>query len=473
MNNYTKAMILRMARLSGVTVSDDHLRILKFAYDYYGKHQIGPLYRNFEKQIGVDKQRLDSLFPHGLQSIYTWIGIPIQSPDSPCKPIPEISVKEYREVYLDHQATTYLRKEVVDLLNRFNKGALGFGNPSSSTLLGKQAHDLIQAARAQVARGLNVNPERLIFVSGGSEANNLAIKGLAFKHLKKKGRIITSQVEHPSVLESVRFLEGLGFKADYLGVDREGRVSPRDLKKHLQADTFLVAIMAANHEIGTVNPLEEIGEICRKARVPFMTDAVQAFGRIDLRPKEMGISLLSLSGHKIYAPKGVGVLYLDEDISLGPLIHGGGQENGLRSGTENVGSICALGKAAEMIVRDMTKENKRLRALKDYFLEGLRRIGPDNLINGSLTYRLPHNLSIGFPGVDGGALLLALNQIGVFVSSGAACSAGNQGGSHVLRAIGINSEKVGVIRFSFGLRTTQEDLDYVLEHLPVILEKLK
>jgi cysteine desulfurase len=473
MNNYTKALIQRMARLSETTLTEEHLRILEFAYDYFGKHQIGPLYRNFEKQIRVRKQTIDSFFPHGLNSIYAWIGIPIQSPNSPCKPVPEIQVKDYREVYLDHQATTYFRKEVAEVLARYNKGITGFGNPSSSTLLGKQAHDLIQAARAQVAKGLNCRPDRLIFVGGGSEANNLAIKGIAFKHLGKKGQIITSRVEHPSVLESVRFLERIGFEAHYLEVDREGRVSPQTVKDHLQANTILVAIMAANHEIGTVNPLREIGEICRKAKVPFMTDAVQAFGRMDLRPKEMGISLLSLSGHKIYAPKGIGALYVDEDCPMEPLIHGGGQEFGLRSGTENVGSICALGRASEVILKDMAKENKRLMDLGQYLLEGLRRICPDLIVNGSLSHRLPHNLSVGFPGVDGGALLLALNQIGVFVSSGAACSAGNQGGSHVLKAIGVSSDDYGVIRFSSGLKTSQEDLDYVLKYLPLILEKIK
>ncbi|MBA4394008.1 MAG: hypothetical protein C0407_10690, partial [Desulfobacca sp.] len=297
MNNYTKALIQRLARLSGTTLTDEHFRILKFAYDYFGKHQIGPLYRNFEKQVGVNKKAVESLFPNGLHSIYAWVGIPVQSPNSPCKPVPEIQVSDYREVYLDHQATTYFRKEVVEVLTRYNKGITGFGNPSSSTLLGKQAHDLIQAARTQVAKDLNVRPDRLIFVGGGSEANNLAIKGMAFKHLGKKGQIITSRVEHPSVLESIRFLDRFGFEAHFLDVDREGRVSPQTLKDHLQANTILVAIMAANHEIGTVNPLAEIGEICRKAKVPFMTDAVQAFGRIELRPKEMGISLLSLSGH--------------------------------------------------------------------------------------------------------------------------------------------------------------------------------
>jgi len=466
-------MIRRSARQSGTTLTDEHLRILAFACNYYGKYQIGPLYRNFEKQVGANRELIDRLFPHGLHSIYSWVGIPIQNPNSPCKPVPEIQVENYREVYLDHQATTYLHEEVSEVLCRYYKGTNGFGNPSSSTLLGKQAHDLIQSARTQVARALEVSPDRLVFVSGGSEANNLAIKGTAFKQLKKKGQIITSRVEHPSVLESVRFLERLGFEAHYLEVDREGRVSPQELKNHLQDNTILVAIMAANHEIGTVNPLGEIGEICRKAGVPFMTDAVQAFGRIEMRPKEMGISMLTLSGHKIYGPKGIGALYVAEDHCLEPLIHGGGQEKGLRSGTENVGSICALGKAAEMIMKDRNKENKRLERLKAYLLEGLRRIQPDIIVNGSLTHRLPHNLSIGFPGIDGGALLLALNQIGVFVSAGAACSSGNNGGSHVLKALGVNSDKYGVIRFSFGLRTNQEDLDYLLEHLPVILEKIK
>jgi cysteine desulfurase len=473
MNNYTKTLIARLARMNGTKLTEDHNRILEFAHDYYRKNRVGPLYRNFERQLRVSRNDIETLFPHGLNSIYTWTGIPIQTPENPCKAVPDIPVSDYREVYLDHQATTYIRQEVSETIINYHDGAMGFGNPSSSTYIGKQAHDWIQISREKIADGLKVRPDRIIFTSGGSESNNLALKGVAFRHLKKKGRIIISSVEHPSVLESARFLEKIGFEVFYLKVDREGCLSPRTLKEHLQNKPILVAVMAANHEIGTVNPIAEIGEICREAGVPLMMDAVQAFGRIDLRPKEMGISLLSFSGHKIYGPKGIGVLYVDEDCPLEPLIHGGGQEYGLRSGTENVGSICALAKASELILQEMAGENKRLIDLRQYLLEGLRRICPDLVVNGSLSHRLPHNLSVGFPGVDGGALLLALNQTGVFVSSGAACSSGNQGGSHVLKALGVNPEAYGVIRFSLGLKTSQEDLDYVLKYLPVILEKIK
>lgn len=465
-------MIQRLARLSKTTLTEDHYRVLTFAYTYYAQNQVGPLLRNFERQLGVGKTDIDRLFPHGLTSIYTWTGIPIQSTQNPCKPVPEIPVSQYREVYLDHQATTYMRPEVIEVFNRYTQGTLGFGNPSSSTTLGKKAHDLIQGARAQVAKGLHVRPERIFFVSGGSEANNLAIKGIAFRHLKKKGQIITSRVEHPSVLESVRFLERMGFEARFLDVDREGRVSPETLKSHLQTNTILVAIMAANHEIGTINPIGEISQVCREAKVPLMMDAVQAYGRLELRPKEMGISLLSLSGHKIYGPKGIGALYVDEECPLEPLIHGGGQESGLRSGTENVGAIYALGQAAQRIQAERAAENERLTGLRTYFLEGLRRLVPGLIVNGSLRDRLPHNLSVGFPGIDSGALLLSLNQIGVFVSSGAACSAGGHETSPVLKAIGVDPDQYGVIRFGLGLRTTREDLDYVLEYLPVILEKI-
>jgi cysteine desulfurase len=472
MNNYTKALITRMAKLSGTTLTEDHLRVLTFADDYYRINQVGPLYRNFEKQTGVTQKDLEKLFPHGLNSVYTWTGIPLHSPQNPCKPFPEIPVEDYREVYLDHQATTYLRQEVRDILHKYNQGVMGFGNPSSSTSPGKQAHDLIQTARAQIAEGLRVDPERLVFSSGGSEANNLAIKGTAFRHMEKKGRILISRVEHPSVLESVRFLERLGFQIQTLEVDREGRVSPQVLKNRLEANTILVCIMAANHEIGTINPISEIGEICRQAKVPLMVDAVQAFGRIDLKPKEMGISLLSLSGHKIYGPKGIGALYIDETCPLDPLIHGGGQEFGLRSGTENVGSIYALGAASQWIMAEKQEENDRLIRLRQYLLEGLQRIAPGLIVHGSLTDRLPQNLNVGFPGKDGGALLLALNQIGVFVSAGAACSTGSQGGSYVLKAIGVDTENTGVIRFSLGLKTCRDDLDYVLKYLPLILEKI-
>jgi cysteine desulfurase len=244
------------------------------------------------------------------------------------------------------------------------------------------------------------------------------------------------------------------------------------VQDHLRPDTILVTVMAANNEIGVINPIGEIGRICQAAGVPFMVDAIQAFGKMPLRPKEMGISLMSMSGHKIYAPKGVGALYINEGISLSPLIRGGGQEFGLRAGTENVGSIMAFGRAARLIEREMEAENERQLALRDFFLAELRKISLDFIVNGSLEDRLSNNLNIGFPGVDSGSLLLSLNQIGVYVSAGSACSAGSRDVSHVIRALGVDTDYYGVIRFSFGLQTSKEDLIYLFKYLPEILNQL-
>ncbi len=475
MDNYAKQLINRMSRLNNTTVTDEHLAVLEYVYGYYGKHQVGPLYQNLNKNTGVSRQDIDRLFPHGLNSIYTWVAIPIHSSNNPCKPAPMFDVDDYREVYLDHNGTTYQRKEVNEVLTEYNEGHLGFGNPSSSTYLGKQAYDLVDFARSRIADCLKVKPKEIAFTSSGSEANNMAIKGIAFHQLNQKGHIITDKIEHPSVLHTVRFLEEIGFDVTCLDVDRKGFVSPESVKEHLRKDTVLVSIMAGNNEIGTINPIGEIGQICRETGIPYMVDAVQAFGRIKLFPKEMGISLLSISGHKIYGPKGIGALYVDEEIpfSIVPLIHGGSQEQGVRAGTENVGPISAFGKASQLICSEMEQENERLFELREYFLRELQMVEPDFIVNGSLEERLPHNLSIGFPGIDSGALLLSLNHIGIYVSSGSACSAGSSEASYVLKAIGADTDNYGTIRFSFGHRTNKEGLSYMFKYLPSILEQLR
>jgi cysteine desulfurase len=231
--------------------------------------------------------------------------------------------------------------------------------------------------------------------------------------------------------------------------------------------------MAANNEIGTINPLKEIGSICKLYNIPFFVDAIQGFGKMILHPKQMGISMLSISGHKIYAPKGVGALYADSSLNLIPLIHGGGQESGLRAGTENVAYIMALGKASSVIYKEFDLEHKRLTDLRNYFLECLKQVEPNFIINGSLEKRLPNNLNIGFPDIDSGALLLSLNQIGVYVSSGSACHEGSKESSHVISSIGVDTTKYGIIRFSFGIKTTKEEIDYLFTYLPEILVKLK
>jgi cysteine desulfurase len=473
MNNFVKTMIHQMARSTGTVLTSRHFEILEFAADYHQKHKIGPLYHILKKRLGAAREEIDLLFPNGLQSIYTWAGIPIQSPRQGCKPIAHVEVKDLQEVYFDHNATTYIREEVKRGLLDFFKGNYGFGNPSSSTSLGRTAYGHIYDARVQIARTLKASPSEIYFTSGGSESNNTAIKGIAFKHLEKKGHIISSKIEHSSVLETLKWLETLGFEITLLDPGKDGIISPGDVTTALRKNTILVCLMMVNNEIGTINPIEEIGNICQTAGIPLMMDAVQGYGKIPINPKKTGISLLSLSGHKIYAPKGIGALYADQKIKLIPLIHGGEQEAGLRSGTENVASIMALGRAAALIHTEMKEEQDRLTRLRDAFLRNLKSHVPDFIINGSLEHRMPNNLNIGFPGVDSGALLLSLNHIGVYVSSGSACSSGSKEASHVIKALGIDTEHYGIVRFSFGLRNTEADVDYLFRYLPQILEQLK
>jgi cysteine desulfurase len=461
-----------MSKVSETELTDEHIRILDYVQRYYERHKVGPLFQNLKKHMGVTREDIDHLFPYGLNSVYTWVGIPIHSADQVCKPLATIQVKDFRQVYLDYNGTTPLRKEIVESLVEYTNSSEGFGNPSSSTPLGKFAYDTVREARFEIASCLDVKSEDIIFTGCGSEANNLAIKGIAFQHLDRKGHIISSKVEHASVLQTLAFLQQIGFDVTYLDVDSGGVISPQAVQDALKPETILVAIMAVNNEVGSINPVHKIGSICQSAGIPFMVDAIQAFGKIPLCPKEMGISLMSMSGHKLYAPKGVGALYVAESISLTPLIHGGGQEFGLRAGTENVGSIAAFGKAAKLSYLEMTRESERLLTLRNYFLAELREIVPDFIINGSLESRLSNNLNIGFPGIDSGSLLLSLNQIGIYVSAGSACSAGSREVSHVIKALGVDTDHYGVIRFSFGLQTAKDDLDYLFEYLPEILKQL-
>lgn len=475
LNNYIKTFINQMSRRTGTVLTEKHKRILEFSYKYYEKNHVGPLYANIERYTGATREDIENIFPHGLNSIYTWVGIPIYSANDLCKPIAQVNVKNPREVFFDYNATTIIRKEVRKVLVDYYSGKHGFGNPSSSTFLGKKAFDAIMKGRTRVARCLKVNPAEITFTGSGSEANNLAIKGIATKYIqtKAKGHIITTQIEHPSVLESIQFLGMYNFDITFLDVDHNGLVTADAVQNALRSDTILVSVMAVNNEIGTVNPIADIGHICRLAEIPFMVDAIQAFGKIELYPKEMGISLLSLSGHKIYGPKGIGALYRDEMLTLIPLIHGGEQEYHRRAGTENVGHIMALGKAAELVCSEMKQEMKRLHTLRDYFIEQLDKNIPGYIINGSMEKRVPTNLNVGFPDVDSGALLISLNQIGIYVSAGSACSAGSKEASTVIKALGVDTDKYGSIRFSFGLNSTKEDVDYLFTYLPEIIEQIR
>jgi cysteine desulfurase len=460
-----------MAKATGTQLTEAHLTVLEYAWEYYRERRVGPLYTNISRNTGVDRSVIEDIFPNGLISVYTWVGIPIQTTESGCKPMALIEVDDPREVYLDNNATTPLRPEVVDALMSFFRDTRSFGNPSSSYGIGGLAYDVIHRARKRIAKCLKVEPGEIYFTGSGSEANNLAIKGIAKKY--DTGHIISTNVEHPSVLATLRALETEGYEVTYLPVAPDGTLSADAVEQAIRDDTILVSVMAANNEIGTIYPFAEIGAICRSRNVPFHVDGIQAFGKIPLSPKDAGIDMLTLSGHKIYAPKGVGAIYVDKDVSLDPMIYGGGQEKGLRAGTENVAGILAMGLAAKLGRTEMEESNARYDFLRQRFVTKLKEAVPDAIINGTMEVRLPHNLSVGFPGVDSGSMLLSLDQIGVYVSAGSACSAGDDKISHVLEAIGADDSRYGTIRFSFGRDTTKECIDYLFEHLPKILDQLR
>jgi cysteine desulfurase len=459
-----------MARSAGTRLTDTHMAVLEYAWEYYRERRVGPLYTNLSRNTGVDRETLENIFPNGLVSIYTWAGIPILTTSSGCKPMALIEVENPREVYLDHNATTPVRTEIADALSDFFQDPRSFGNPSSSYGLASVAYDVIHRARKRVASCLGVTPAEIFFTGSGSEANNLAIKGIAGQHAS--GHIISTNIEHASVLGALDFLAGKGFDITYLPVAPDGTISAADVEAAIRDDTILVSIMAANNEIGTIYPIEEIGAVCRDRGVPFHVDAIQAFGKLRLNPKACGIGMLTMSGHKIGAPKGIGAIYVDKDVTLEPLVHGGGQEHGMRAGTENVAGIMAMGLAARLARKGMTGAAAHYDGLREYFLERLAKVVPEAIVNGTMEHRLPHNLNIGFPGVDSGSMLLSFDQIGVYVSAGSACSAGDDKLSHVLEAIGADRE-YGAIRFSFGPETTTADLDYLFQFLRQILDQLQ
>jgi len=470
MHSLAKTLVRQMAKTTGTALTTKHWCVLEFAWTYYRQRRVGPLFNNIRRFTGVTKADLEAMFPNGLISLYTWVGIPIQSDANGCKPMALVEVDNPREVYLDHNATTPIRQEVVDTLVDFYQDPISYGNPSSPYDLGSVAYDTIDLARKRIAQCLGVEAEEIYFTGSGTEANNIAIKGIADRC--GGGHIVSTNVEHPAVLETLRYLETKGFTVTYLPVRCDGSLAVDDMVHALRPDTILVCIMAANNEIGTINPMAELGAVCRRQGIPYFADAIQAFGKIPLAPRQAGIDMLSLSGHKIHGPKGTGALFIDKRTKIGPVIHGGGQEMGLRSGTENVAGIKALGLAATLAHDEMNRAATNMLALRQHFLAALRRVAPDAIINGTLGDRLPGNLSVGFAGVDSGSLLLSFNQIGVSVSAGSACGAGADKVSHVLEAIHLDSERYGTVRFSFGRDTTLEDINYVFEHLPSILTKL-
>lgn len=377
-----------------------------------------------------------------------------------------------KNVYMDYSATTYVKPEVLEeMLPYFTQK---FGNPSSFYGISRETKKAIDKAREQIAKALNCLPEEVYFTGGGSEADNWAIKGIASAHRNKGNHIITTKIEHHAVLHTCEYLEKNGFEVTYLDVDEEGFVRLEDLKNAITDKTILVSIMFANNEIGTIEPIKEIGEICREKKIFFHTDAVQAIGNVPVDVKEMNIDMLSLAGHKLYGPKGIGVLYIKKGIKIDNLIHGGAQERNRRAGTENIASIVGLGKAVELATVNLEEHMSKLTALRDKLINGLLEI-PYTKLNGPRgDKRLPGNANVCFRFIEGESILLSLDFKGVCASSGSACTSGSLDPSHVLLAIGLPHEIAhGSLRLSMGEGSTEEDVDYVLEVVPPIIERLR
>ncbi len=377
-----------------------------------------------------------------------------------------------RLVYLDHAATTPVHPEVAEAMRRCLLEV--WGNPSSLHARGREARLAVEEARAQVAALVGAEPREILFTSGGTEADNLAVLGVARQRRGKGNHVITSAVEHHAVLHACEALAREGFRVTVLPVDEHGLVDPDDLRRALTDDTVLVSVMLANNEVGTIQPIRELAAVARERGVPFHTDAVQAAGQIPVDVRELGVDLLSLSGHKFYGPKGVGALYVRRGLRLDPLLYGGGQERRLRPGTENVPGIVGLGKAAELARQELEARAAHARALRDRLLAGLLERVPDLVLNGHPERRLPNNLNVSILGVEAESVLLNLDLKGVAASSGSACSAGSVEPSHVLKAMGLPEERThGALRLTLGRGNTEEDVDYVLEVLPPIVEKLR
>ncbi len=372
---------------------------------------------------------------------------------------------------MDHGATTPVKKEVLEAMIPYLRDQ--FGNPSSLHTTGRQARRALDEVRAKIASAVGALPEEIIFTSGGTEANNLAVQGAA-RALSSRGKhVITSAVEHHSVLDTVKYLGGNGFEVTFLPVDEYGMVDPADVSRAITDSTVLVSIMAANNEIGTIQPLEEIGQICREKGVCFHTDAVQAVGHIPFDLRQFPVDLLSLSAHKFYGPKGAGALYVRKKTKIKQISFGGGQERKLRPGTENLPGIIGLGRAIELAVADIEGKNTALTGLRDRLIKGLLEI-EDVRLNGHPVKRLPGNVNISVNYVEGEALLLSLDLKGISASSGSACSSGSLEPSHVLRAIGLDHQSAhGSLRLTLGETSTVQHVDYTVEVIREAVEKLR
>ena len=380
--------------------------------------------------------------------------------------------KDQRPVYMDHAATTFMKPEVLAAMAPYFSRY--FGNPSSLYRFARESRKGVEEARSQVATALGAEPEEISFCAGGSEADNWAIKGVASALRKKGDHIITTAIEHHAVLHTCEALEKQGYRVTYLPVDEFGRVDPGDVEDAITDRTILVSVMTANNEIGTVQPITEIGRVAHAHGVLFHTDAVQAVGAVPIDVDALGIDLLSLSGHKFYGPKGTGALYIRRGTRIESLIHGGGQERGRRAGTENVPGIVGLGRAIELATADIEGHNRRIAAMRDRLIRGVLGSIPDTRLNGHPKQRLPNNANFSFRYVEGESILLLLDAHGIAASTGSACSSASLEPSHVLLAIGLPHEEAhGSLRLTLGDANTEEDIDIVLEVLPDVIGRLR
>ncbi len=377
-----------------------------------------------------------------------------------------------KKIYLDHAATTKISDDVLESMMPYLKER--FGNPSSIYDMGADNNSALQNARQQIANVLSCAPESIFFTSGGTESDNWAVKGSAELQKSRGRHIITSRLEHHAILHTCEYLEEKGYEVTYLDVDELGIVKLDQLERALRPDTILVSVMSANNEIGTLQPIRQIGRMLKGHPAFFHTDAVQAFGQIPIYPEEWGIDLLSASSHKFHGPKGCGFLYVKKNLALPSFLHGGRQESGRRAGTENVAAIVGMGKAAELAGKNMNRNLHHIVGLRDHMIHRIEKEIPYTHLNGSRNHRLPGNVNISFLDTDGETLVLMMDIEGVCCSSGSACTSGQASPSHVLESIGLEPEiSKGALRFTLGSDTTREEIDYTVDHLKDIVKSVR
>lgn len=375
-------------------------------------------------------------------------------------------------IYFDNAATTKLDDEVFKEMMPYFINE--YGNASSIYKLGRNSRNAVETAREKIAEAINAEPREIYFTSGGTESDNTAIRGIAYNYKKKGNHIITSKIEHPAVLQTCKQLEKEGFEVTYIDVDEYGIIDLESLKKSIKETTILISIMFANNEIGTIQPIKEIGKIAKENNIYFHTDSVQAVGSIKIDVKEMNIDSLSMSAHKFYGPKGIGALYVKKGINFQKFMNGGHQEKNKRAGTENVPAIVGMGKAIEIAYKDLEKHTKHIKELRDYYIREVQDKIPYVKINGDIDKRLPGNSNISFRFIEGEGLLLNLDLKGICASSGSACTSGSLEPSHVLLAVGLPHEIAhGSLRISIGKYNTKEEIDYLVEKLVEIVERLR